>query len=136
MEKLALTVFLVLLSWECTRYDNAIGINQKFDYSIEQTPYCITPLANDKARIFVIADTICNAISLSTNKQLPYSEWDRFKTIKALYNFLALWDTSYYNVNVQYDPQYGYPSMISINSKPPLYVETIGYETKNYIKGF
>jgi len=88
-----------------------------YDYSIDQKWICFCP-ADDGTRIFIVADSIVNAIRLNDGTRLPKEQWTRCRTISGLFAEIARWDTSRFTVHVTYDPVYGYPTVLSVNPKP------------------
>ncbi|RPI04102.1 MAG: hypothetical protein EHM64_11060 [Ignavibacteriae bacterium] len=112
-----------------------------YDYSIDQAISCFCP-PTGTVRLFVRADTIADALSLSDNNHIERSQWTRYKTIKGLFDVIAQRDTSRFDVKVTMDPKDNYPSRIFINPKPVI-VDSIAviitdggfaYETSNYVR--
>ena len=98
--------------------ENSISGNESVDYSIDQKLSCFCPNSGVTVRLFVRADTIADAVDLSNKIHLPKNEWERYKTIKGLFEEISILDTSVFTVKVSYDPVYHYPSFLSVNPKP------------------
>ncbi|MFZ0454567.1 MAG: DUF6174 domain-containing protein [Ignavibacteriaceae bacterium] len=122
--------------------ENSISENESIDYSIDQKLICFCPHANMMVRLYVRADTIADAIDISKRIRLPKAEWNRYRTIKGLFEEISSLDTSIFAVKVSYDPVYHYPAYISANPKPIYINDTtiqvitdagFSYTTSNYI---
>ncbi len=103
----------------CSKKDNIVDSIQKFDYSIDQKVSCNCPEVAD-ARIFIVADTIGDAISLSDGLHIPHQYWESYRTIKGLHEFISKCDTSLFNIEVEYDSLQFYPSLIAMYPKPDI----------------
>ena len=123
--------------------ENSISGNESIDYSIDQKLSCFCPYGDMTVRLFVKADTISDAIDISKGIHLSRSEWNRYKTIKGLFEEISSLDTSIFIVKVSYDPVYHYPAYISANPKPVYVNDTIvqvimdagfSYSTNNYVR--
>jgi hypothetical protein len=138
-----ISVIFILFSG-CTKNDESINVGQTVEYSIDQSRSCFCPQAGEPVRLFVVADTIADAVWIKTNSHLTPVEWQRFRSIKGLFNEITLWDTSsIFKVIASYDPFYHYPSKIDIEPKPIIVNDTIVsiitdvgvvYTTWNYTK--
>jgi hypothetical protein len=132
----------LLVFFGCSKNDNSTNANQSFDYSIEQSRSCFCPDAGKEIKLFVAGDTIADAIWLSSNTHATYNEWQRYRTIKGLYNEIERWDSSStFQLSVTYDAVYHYPSHVSFTAKPQIVNDTltviikdanISYTTWNY----
>jgi hypothetical protein len=123
--------------------ENSTGVTELIDYSIDQRLSCFCPNHNVTVRLLVRADTIADAVDLSNKIHLPKNEWERYKTIKGLFEEITSLDTSVFTVKVSYDPVYHYPSFLSVNPKPVYLNDTtvqiimdagFSYYTSNYVK--
>ncbi len=123
--------------------ENSISGNESIEYSVDQKLSCFCPFGDRTVRLFVKADTIADAIDISKGIHLSKSEWNRYKTIKGLFEEISSLDTSIFTVKVSYDPVYHYPAFISANPKPVYVNDTIvqvimdagfSYSTSNYVK--
>ncbi len=123
--------------------ENTVNNEKQFDYSIDQKLSCFCPRAGVPVKLFVSADTIADAIIIPDKSRLPRNEWNRYRTIKGLFDEIAKWDTSKYTVNVSFDPEYQYPAYIYVNPKPIIINDTIihviadgdfSYSTSNYVE--
>lgn len=119
----------------CSKEENLVVTNPIYDYSIDQMVSCFCPEIAD-ARIFVVADTIISVISLSDGLSIPYQYWKRYRTIKNLFEFIATCDTVLFNIQVEYDSLYGYPSFVAMYPKTSSGLRDIymAFRTRNYIK--
>ncbi|HEY9165811.1 MAG TPA: DUF6174 domain-containing protein [Candidatus Kryptonia bacterium] len=135
MKGICVTVILAVTSFACSK-DATVNVKPGYDYSIDQTRLCFCPGSGDSARIYVVADTIFGAISLSDNTPLTISQRTRFRTIKGLLDEMARCDTSIFNIEVRYDSVYGFPAWLSIYPKlsSGLYDASLAYSTHNYAK--
>ena len=143
--KSATFIFAILILFSgCTKKDESVNIGQTVEYSIDQSRSCFCPQAGEPVRLFVVADTIADAVWIKTNSHLTPGEWHGFRSIKGLFNEIALWDTSsIFQVIASYDSVYHYPSNIDIEPKPIIVDDTIVrimtdvgvvYTTWNYTK--
>ena len=113
---------LILLTWTCFFLlgcnENSISGSESFDYSIDQKLSCFCPFGNKTVRLYVQADTITDVIDISSEVHLPRNEWNRYRTIRGLFEEISSLDTSNYIVKVSYDPIYRYPAYIRVDPKP------------------
>jgi hypothetical protein len=138
-----IVLYSVLISG-CTKNDSSVSPGKPFDYSIEQSISCFCPQSGESVRLFVIADTIADAVWLSNNTHISYAERQRFRTIKGLFEEIERWDSSStFQVTIAYDSVNHFPSRVSIYSKPIIvndsiigiiYDANISYRTWNYTK--
>jgi hypothetical protein len=143
MKSFNLVLFAIVLFSGCAKNDNSVN-NLPFDYSIEQTRDCFCPQGGQPVRLFIVSDTIADAVWIATNEHLTPVEWQRFRSIKGLYNEIAYWDSSsVFQVSASYDSVYHYPTLVSITSKPIVVNDTlvsiiedanVSYKTWNYTK--
>jgi hypothetical protein len=144
MKSIPLTLVIIVLFSGCTKKDNTVNTIQQYSYSIEQSRDCFCPQAGDPVRLFIAADTIADAVWISTNEHLTPAAWQRFRSIKGLVNEVNYWDSSSaFQVKAVYDSVYHYPSYVSITPKPMIINDTlmsivddaaVSYRTWNYIK--
>jgi hypothetical protein len=129
----------------CYGNEGILDFNNSFDYSIEQSLSCFCPGSHEPARLFIKSDSIVDAVWLSNNIHLSYSERQRFRTIKGLFDYVEHWDSlsSEFQVDVVYDSVYQYPSIVSVYPKPVVINDTVAvvitdadfsYRTWNYIE--
>ena len=122
--------------------DTAVNDNDFYDYSIEQQMGCFCPQGGQWVRLLVRADTIANAINISTGSNLTYEQWRPYRTISGLFDEISLRDTSVYEVRVEIDSTYNYPSFVYFNPKPIVHGDTVltvmdaqlSYSTRNYVR--
>ena len=123
--------------------ENSTEVIESIDYSIDQKLSCFCPNRDVTVRLFVRTDIIADAVDLSNKIHLPKNEWERYKTIKGLFEEITSLDTSIFSVKVSYDPVYHYPSFLSVNPKPVYLNDTtvqiimdsgFSYYTSNYVK--
>jgi len=113
-----------------------------YDYSIEQRRDCFCPQAGIWVKLFVKADTVSNAIRISDNYILSYNEFRRYKSIKGLFDEIALRDTARYEVKIEMDSKNNYPAYVYFNPKPlvngdtvqVIYDAQLSFTTRNYSK--
>jgi len=113
-----------------------------YDYSIEQRRDCFCPQAGIWVKLFVKADTVSNAIRISDNYILSYNEFRRYKSIKELFDEIALRDTARYEVKIEMDSKNNYPAYVYFNPKPlvngdtvqVIYDAQLSFTTRNYSK--
>ena len=138
---LILSTAICIILYGCN--ESSISGSESIDYSIDQRLSCFCPNSDMTVRLFVMADTIADAVDLSKKIHLPKNEWNRYKTIKDLFETISALDTSIFTVKVSYDPVYHYPSYISVNPKLVYLNDTIvqvimdagfSYTTSNYVK--
>ena len=130
---------IILLVSGC---DTAVNESDSYDYSVEQQMGCFCPQGGQWVRLFVRADTIARAISISTGSNLTYEEWRPYRTIRGLFHEISLRDTSVYEVRVEIDSTYNYPSLVYFNPKPIVHGDTVltvmdaqlSYSTRNYVR--
>lgn len=103
------------------------------DYEYEQKVNCFcTPPANQFHKITVRNDKIVKVINLQTGNQVANEQFNFFKTISQLNDFVKGTDPNDVAVfNVEYDSIYGFPSFIYVDFDSGIADEEIGYETKN-----
>jgi hypothetical protein len=137
-------VFPFVLFSGCTITDNSFSANKPIDYTVEQSISCFCPQSGELVKLFVVNDTIADAVWLSNNNHLNIVERCRFRSIKGLFTEIERWDSSAsFQVSVTYDPMNHYPSRVSIIPRPIIENDSvhgiildagISYTTWNYIK--
>jgi hypothetical protein len=120
-----IVLYSVIISG-CTKTDTFINASNPFDYSIEQSRSCFCPQSGESVKLFVIADTIADAVWLSNNTHLSYDERQRFRTIKGLFAEIGQWDSSSsFQVSITIDSIDHFPSRVSIYPKPIIENDTL-----------
>jgi hypothetical protein len=122
--------------------DTSVNQNNSHDYTIEQQLGCFCPQGGVWVKLYVKADTIAEAVTISTNSHLSYEERKSYKTIKGLFEVISQIDTATYNVKISIDSVNNYPSYLYFNPKPIVHGDTVQiiedaqmtYTTKNYNK--
>ncbi|MCL4539461.1 MAG: DUF6174 domain-containing protein [Bacteroidetes bacterium] len=142
MKLVRVAAFLAVMLPGCSK-DAAVNVNPRYDYSIDQARYCFCPNGGKAVRLFVVADTIADAVWLSDGSHVSHGDWGAYRTIKGLYQEMSRWDTSAVAINVTYDSVYHYPALLSISPKPVVTPDSIvtvisdaevAYKTYNYIR--
>jgi hypothetical protein len=120
-------IFCSLLLIGCHKNDNILGIDDAYDYSIDQSISCFCPGDQEPVRIFVRSDSIVDAIAISTKNHLNICERRSYRTIRGLLAEIERWksDTSLFQVFIEYDSVYNYPSVVSVYPKPVIINDTI-----------
>lgn len=116
--------------------------NNSFDYSIEQQRNCFCPQAGVWVKLFINADTVTDAIRLSDNDHLTYAQRKPYKSIKELFDLIARFDSTTYNLTIKIDSVNNYPSYIYFNPNPLFNGDTAvfisdaqwSYTTRNYVR--
>lgn len=93
-------------------------------------------------KLFVKADTIANAVDISSGSYLTYARWKPYRSIRDLFDEISRRDTSVYIVRVVLDSTYNYPTFVYFNPKPVVHGDTVitvtdaqlSYTTRNYQK--
>jgi hypothetical protein len=98
--------------------DNSTGENSSYDYSIEQQLGCFCPQGGIWVKLYVRADTIADAITISDNAHLSYEQRKSYKSIKGLFEELSKIDTASYVVKITMDSTKNYPAYLYFNPKP------------------
>ena len=81
---------------------------------------CFCPQAGTWVKLFVRADSVSKAIRISDMHHLSYNEFRYYKSIKGLFNEIALRDTARYEVEVVMDSKNNYPAYVYFNPKPTI----------------
>lgn len=130
-----------LVLFGCSQ-DNSVNVSSRFDYSVEQTRSCFCPNGGKAATIFVVSDTIADAVWISDGSHLSPEQWAGFRTINGLFDEMTRWDTSRFNIKVIYDSLHGYPSLLSVYPKAVTNPDSttsvildagVAYKTSNYV---
>ena len=138
------TTFLILsIIFIISGCENIVDENNSYDYTIEQRRDCFCPQSGVWAKLYVKADSVSKAIRLSDNYNLSYNEFRRYKSIKGLFDEIALRDTARYEVEVVMDSKNNYPAYVYFNPKPMIVSgdtvmvikdAQLSYTTRNYNK--
>ena len=134
-----LIVALTVLLGSC---DTPFVENDMYDYSVDQQMGCFCPQAEVWVRLFVRADTIALATNISTGSHLAYQQWSLYRTVKGLFDEIAMIDTSMFDVVVVMDSTYNYPSYAHFAPKPIVHGDTAlvvddaqwSYSTRNFVR--
>ena len=113
-----------------------------YDYTIEQRRDCFCPQSGVWAKLYIKADSVSKAIRISDNYNLSYTEFRRYKSIKGLFDEIALRDTARNEVKIIMDSKNIYPAYVYFNPKPIVKGDTVqvifdaqlSYTTRNYFK--
>ncbi len=122
--------------------DTVVNNNKPYDYSIEQQQGCFCPQMGIWVRLFVKADTIAEAVRISDNVRLSYAERQSYRTIGGLFDVVNRLDTAGFDIRIDFDSLYRYPTYIYFSPKPVRHGDTVqviydaqmSYTTRNYIK--
>jgi hypothetical protein len=132
-------ILIAILSLASCVSTNEVRVDDsiiKYDYSIDQRFYA-HPILSNPARVFVNSDTICAVVILEDGRDLPYSSWRSYRTIKGLLDEIAKYDTTFYIVRVTMDSVNHFPSDLYISEKPTNEISinaSGGFITTNYIQ--
>ncbi len=104
------------------------------NYEFEQRVVCFcTPPAGRFHKITVESGAIVEIIDLEDDRSLPSENFDFFKTISQLLEFVESIDPDSVAVfNIEYDSNFGFPSSIYVDFDSFTLDEEIGYETRNF----
>ncbi|QQS36426.1 MAG: hypothetical protein IPM56_00275 [Ignavibacteriales bacterium] len=119
------TIYFLALVFLISSCDTSIDVEEQFDYTIEQQMGCFCPQGGVWLKLYVVNDTISKAIRLSDNTILSYDEFKFHKSIKGLFNQIAVTDTSKFDLVVTMDPTNLYPSYLYYNPKPVVNGDTV-----------
>ncbi len=90
----------------------------KSSYTIDQQwgcGECAAPFYG-KVRITVQNNQITSVISLKDNQPVSQDQWRLFSTVEELFGRVEGFETrTPFKSSVQYDPQYGYPTLVDVN---------------------
>ncbi|MBD0254524.1 MAG: hypothetical protein ICV83_02295 [Cytophagales bacterium] len=90
----------------------------KSSYTIDQQGdrgFC-APVFYEKVRITVQNNQITNVVSLKDGQPVPSTLWQVFSTVEELFQRVEEFETrNPFKSNVQYDPQYGYPTVVAVD---------------------
>lgn len=136
------TIYFLALVFLIASCDTSVDVEEQFDYTIEQQMGCFCPQGGVWLKLYVVNDTISKAIRVSDNSILSYEEFKFHKSIKQLFDQIAVTDTIKYDLVVAMDPTNLYPSYLYYNLKPIVIGDTvlipvdgdISYSTRNFIK--
>ena len=129
----AFQAYLVLPALILGSCESEILEIETYDYTIEQQMVCFCAQQGRWARLFVRSDTIAAATDVSNGSRLTPQEWNQYKSIKELFDAIAMIDTSLTTLVVELDPGGKYPSFLSLESKPIIIDSTIIFETDGYV---
>jgi hypothetical protein len=89
----------------------------KSSYTIDQQWGCgCGPVEYGKVRITVQNNQITNVISLQDGQPVPSTRWQLFSTVEELFQTVEEFETRPpFKSGVQYDPQYGYPTVVDVD---------------------
>ncbi len=90
----------------------------KSSYTIDQQGDCgyCAPIFYEKVRITVQNNQITNVINLKDNQPVPSTLWQMFSTVEELFQTVEAFETrNPFKSSVAYDPQYGYPTVVSVD---------------------
>lgn len=89
----------------------------KSSYTIDQQWGCgCVPVEYGKVRITVQNNLITNVISLKDGQPVPSTRWQLFSTVEELFQTIGEFETRPpFKSGVQYDPHYGYPTVVDVD---------------------
>ena len=131
---------IIYILWGCDLLQDEYN---SYDYTIEQRRDCFCSQSGVWAKLYIKADTVSSAIRISDKYILSYNEFRRYKSIKGLFDEIALRDTARYEVKIVMDSKNNYPAYIYFNPKPiQVSGDTVAvisdgqlsYTTRNYSK--
>ncbi len=104
------------------------------NYEFEQRVVCLcTPPAGRFNKITVESGANFEIIDLEDGRSLPSENFDFFKTIYQLLEFVeSINPDSVAVFNIEYDSNFGFPSSIYVDFHQGIADEEIGYETRNF----
>jgi Family of unknown function (DUF6174) len=106
------------------------------DYMIDfqRTCFCLERLP---VRLFVSQGRIRRVVRRDTGAALPASAWEPYLSVEQLFDFLEERARGgAYEVRVRFDPQYGYPADVWVDSDRQLADEEVGFTLANYSPTF
>ena len=132
-------VALTVLLGTC---DTGFDESDLYDYSVDQQMGCFCPQAGVWVRLFVRADTIAHATNISTGSHLANQQLSPYRTVKGLFDEIAMIDKSMFDVVVVMDSTYNYPSYVHCSPKPIVHGDTVvvvavaqwSYSTRNFVR--
>jgi len=126
----------LLLSFACDQEAmNSPEILKIKNYQITQQVicFCISPPAGRFYKLTVENGVIVKGTDLQDGSNLPSDNFDFFKTIAQLQEFVdSINPDSVAVFNVEYDNKFGFPSSIYVDFNQTIADEEIGYETRNF----
>lgn len=109
----------MLIGYGC---DSSVNQNESdnfnYEYSIEQKMESYCQQCGYFVKLYVNADTVSKAVTLSDNVELAYKDYRHFKSIKELEELIATTDTNKHRVIVEYSSDKKFPSYLYIEPKP------------------
>lgn len=104
------------------------------NYEFEQRVICFcAPPAGRFHKITVEFGAIVEITDLEDGRSLPSENFDFFKTISQLLEFVeSINPDSVAVFNIEYDSNFGFPSSIYVDFHQGIADEEIGYETRNF----
>jgi len=136
----ALTLFLTLLS--CSSSVEPAG-SSALDprslwlkhatqtYVIEQMRACFCPGPHGFVRLTVVDNQIVEGVTADSGDSLTIEELKRYKTVDELFEFIdELEGRKPAVLEVEYDPDFGYPRNVYVDLHPEVVDEEIGFNTR------
>lgn len=103
-----------------------------YAYTLQRTCFC-TPESRKPLQIRVYEGVTQQAIVLPEGYNLPKTRWEEAKTIDQLFRLIhEAVDRQAASMEVQYDPNYGFPTYIAIDYDSMMADEEVYYEASDF----
>lgn len=100
-------------------------------YIIEQARSCFCPGSYGFVRLTVVNNKIVKGTDSNSNYTLTIAELKRYKTINELFEFVEWAEECEPDIlQVEYDPIFGYPRNVFVDSHLDMTDEQIGFDTR------
>ncbi len=99
-------------------------------YILEQTLHCFCPNSGRPAKLIIYGDQIGYAMFTDTNEEIPEDQFSRYKSVDDLFDFIdELRKQDPYKLEIEYDPDYGYPTRIYVDRNEQIIGEELAIVT-------
>lgn len=100
-------------------------------YVIEQMRVCFCPGPHGFVRLTVVDNQIVEGVTADSGDSLTIEELKRYKTVDGLFEFIDEMEGRKPAVlQVEYDPDFGYPKNVYVDLHPEVVDEEIGFNTR------
>ncbi len=100
-------------------------------YVIQQIRVCFCPGPHGFVRLTVVDNQIVEGITADSGDSLTIEELKRYKTVDELFEFIdELEGRKPAVLQVEYDPDFGYPKNVYVDLHPEVVDEEIGFNTR------
>ena len=105
-------------------------------YVLEQTLHCFCPNSGRPAKLIIYGDQVGYAMFTDTNEEIPENQLGLYKSVDDLFDFIdELKKRNPYKLEIEYDPDFGYPTRIYVNRNEQIIDEELAIVTTVYQLG-